>query len=477
MPKRFDFGSVELEAGPQTQTATLPESETPFRILLLGDFTGHARRAQDGAPVAGQRPVAVDRDNFDLVLGRMAPALELGPHIALRFHNLDDFHPDRIYASLEVFRRLRLAREKLCDATTFSLATHELGLGPAPATVPHPAELASGSLLDKAVEAAQARGAPERSPDPLAEYVRRLVAPYLTPRPDPRQKEVLAQVDAAIGGLMRAVLHQPAFQALEAAWRSVFFLVRRLETDGRLRIYLLDISKAELAADLGAGEPAESRLYRLLVEEAVGSLGAEAWSVVAGNYVFEQTRQDAALLARVAKLASQAGAPFLAEAGAEPPEPQGQQAWEALRTMPEAAWIGLALPRFLLRLPYGRQTDPIESFDFEEMPSTPQHQWYLWGNPAFACAYLLGRAFQSWGWEMRPGMVQDIDGLPAHVYYEEGEAKMKPCAELLLSTEAVEEILGMGFMPLVSIKNRDQVRLARFQSIARPPRPLAGPWR
>lgn len=476
MAKRFEFGSVELEAAPQTQAATLPQSETPFRILILGDFTGHRRRTHPDVGLRERRPVAVDRDNFDSVLGRMSPVLQLGPHLSLHFHELDDFHPDRIYASAEVFRRLRLAREKLCDASTFARAAEDLGLAPRPPATPEIAELTSGSLLERAVEAAQTRSGPQPPADPLAEYVRLLVAPYLTPRPDPRQQEVVAQFDAAISGLMRAVLHQPAFQALEAAWRGVLFLVRRLETDGRLRVYLLDVSKEELAADLG-GEVVESGLHSLLVEEAVGLLGGEAWSVVAGNYVFEQTREDATLLARLAKLASQAGAPFLAEAGAEPAQPEGRQAWESLRAMPEAAWIGLALPRFLLRLPYGRQTDPIESFDFEEMPATPQHQWYLWGNPAFACLYLLARAFQCWSWDMRPGMIQDIDGLPVHVYWEQGEAKMKPCAELLLSEEAVMEILEMGFMPLISIKNRDQVRLARFQSIARPPRPLAGPWR
>ncbi len=479
MPKPFDFGKIELEAGPQPQAATLPDSETPFRILLLGDFTGRAQRAARPAepPLAARRPLAVDRDNFDAVLRQMAPSLQLGPHLALRFHELEDFHPDRIYASLEIFRRLRIARDKLADARTFSLAAEELGLRTAPQAAPEPAQLASGSLLEEAVEAAEARAGAARAADPLAEYVRRLVAPYLQPRPDPKQQEVLAQVDAALGGLMRALLHQPAFQALEAAWRGVFFLMRRLETDGRLRIYLLDLTKQELAADLSSGQGVAGGLYRLLVEQAIGTLGGEPWAVVAGNYVFEQTREDAALLARLAKLASQAGAPFLAEAGAEPAQAGAAEAWNALRAMPEAAWIGLALPRFLLRLPYGRRTDPIEAFDFEEMPEPPQHQWYLWGNPVFACVYLLGRAFQNWGWEMRPGMLQDIDGLPAHFYQEEGETKMKPCAELLLSLEAVEEILEMGFMPLISFRNRDQVRLARFQSIARPPRPLAGPWR
>jgi len=477
MPRPFDFGKIELEAGPQTQPAALLESETPFRILILGDLSGRANRGlREIGPALAQRPVLpVDRDNFDDVLGRLQPSIRLGPHLSLTFHELDDFHPDRLYDSLEIFGRLRALRQKLADAATFSSAAAELGLDAAPPP-PKPAELTSGDLLEYAVAATQAQAAGPPA-DPLAEYIRRIVAPYLAPKPHPRQVELLAEIDQAIAGLMRAVLHQPAFQALEAAWRAVFFLVRRLETDGRLRIYLLDLSRDELAADLAAGELVESGLYRVLVEHTVGTLGGEAWSVVAADFVFEQTRADAELLGRIARLASQAGAPFLAEAGTQPPQADAAGPWAALRAMPEATWIGLALPRFLLRLPYGRHTDPIESFDFEEMPGPPQHQWYLWGNPAFACAYLLGRAFQNWGWEMRPGMVQDIEDLPAHFYQEEGETRMKPCAELLLTEEAVEQILEMGYMPLVSFRNRDRVRLARFQSIAHPPRPLAGPWR
>lgn len=477
MPRPFDFGRIELEAGPQSQPAAVLETEAPFRILILGDFSGRAHRGlcETGAALARRPILRVDRDNLDQVLARLAPSLALGPHVRISFRELEDFHPDRLYASLEIFRRLHAARDRLADAAMFHAAAGELGIPPAPAS-PDVTELVSGSLLEQAVEAAELRQAAP-APDPLAEYIRRIVAPYLVPRPNPAQQEVLAQLEEATSGLMRALLHHPAFQSLEAAWRGVDFLVRRLETDGRLQIYLLDLTREELEADLGSPDPDSTVMHQILVEQAAGIPGAEAWSVVAANYVFEQTARDAELLSRIGRLAARAGAPFIAEAGSHPPEPGADQAWNQLRSAPEAVWIGLALPRFLLRLPYGRHTHPIESFPFEEMPGAPQHQWYLWGSPAFACAYLLGRAFLNWGWDMRPGMVQEITDLPAHFYQQEGETRMKPCAEMLLTVEAVEELLEMGFMPLVSFKNRDMVRLARFQSIARPPRPLAGPWR
>ena len=99
-----------------------------------------------------------------------------------------------------------------------------------------------------------------------------------------------------------------------------------------------------------------------------------------------------------------------------------------------------------------------------------------WANPAFACAYLLAEAFSESGWDMRPGEISEISGLPAHVYRADGESHLKPCAEALLSEDAAEAILDRGLMPLVSVKGTDAIRLVRFQSIAMPAAPLAGRW-
>jgi type VI secretion system protein ImpC len=235
-------------------------------------------------------------------------------------------------------------------------------------------------------------------------------------------------------------------------------------------------------------------MYKLLVEQAVGTFGGEPWAVVAGNYRFQKTVEDINILGRMAKIAKAAGAPFIAaahdrvlgcESLAKTPDPvnwtqsgeaESQQTWDALRMMPEAQYLGLALPRFLLRLPYGADTDPVEGFAFEEMPGASIHDQYLWANPCFAFVCLLAQAFRSYGWQLRPGSIQEIGNLPLHVYREEGESRTKPCAETLLTQEAAEAILEKGIMPLLSFKNRDMVRLARFQSVAAPPAYLRGRW-
>jgi type VI secretion system protein ImpC len=193
--------------------------------------------------------------------------------------------------------------------------------------------------------------------------------------------------------------------------------------------------------------------------------------VIAGNYAFGQSELDAQVLGKLAGLARSVGAPFLAEAQLHGKD-VAEEAWRSLRRSPEARWIGLALPRFLLRLPYGKDTASIDSFPFEEMPES-EHAAYLWGNPAFFCAYLLGKSFLKRGWDLSP-IERRIDGLPMHVYHEDGEPVAKPCAEVLMTERDASKLLDAGFMPLASLKHEPAALIVRFQSIAEPPAPLAG---
>ncbi len=515
---KHSFGEIHLDVETGRQGAALERKpDSPFRIALLGDFSGRTSRGicETGAILASRRVISIDRDNFDEVLASIAPQLRLplagGGEVALQFREIDDFRPEALFEGVEVFRKLKELRARLSDSRTFAEAAAELGAGAAPATVnvppvdapDVPTASAGGSLLDQIVSGSGSRplAAPVRRPDDLREYVRQLVEPHRVPGADPRQPELLAKIDAASGDALRNLLHHPALQALEAAWRAALFLVRRLETDAHLKLYLIDVSKAELAADLASAEDLrQTGVYRLLVEKSVETPGAEAWSVLAGNFTFEPARDDALLLARLATIARAAGAPFIGGAGAqvlgfasfsEMPEvrkwagPTDAEAWSALRALPQAVYVGLAMPRFLLRLPYGRQTDPVERFAFEEMPGAGEHvgqtsrsvhETYLWGNSAILCALLLAQSFSEAGWEMRPSTHQDADGLPLHVFKRDGESVAKPCAEALLTQPAIERMLELGMMPLVSPVGRDAVRLVRFQSLADPPAALAGPW-
>lgn len=230
------------------------------------------------------------------------------------------------------------------------------------------------------------------------------------------------------------------------------------------------------------------------MEQGVDTLGGEFWSVLVGNYTFGSSTEDVSLLALLGILASHAGGPFLASADtrllgcrslADSPDPhdwlgmeqQDAQRWQMLRHSAVAPWIGLALPRLLMRLPYGRHTEPVEHFEFEEMPPTQeQHQAFLWGNPAFYCALLIARSFSEQGWAIQLGDYLEIDDLPAYIIKQHGESVLQPCAEVCLSDNAMEKILNQGIMPFISHRSSNIVRLARFQSVAEPLKALAGPW-
>jgi type VI secretion system protein ImpC len=406
-------------------------------------------------------------------MARIAPALRLNfgdREVAVGFKEMDDFHPDRLF-ELEPFRALRDLREQLSDPSTFKAAARKMAPpAPAPATPAEPAIDAgklSGADVLRMMTGEPAAEAPSSRPTAAArarvsdfdQMIRNMVAPYGVAAPDPRQPEMIAQTDRAIEGEMRALLHHAEFQSLEAAWRSVDFLLRRLEIGENLRLFIVDLPHAELSGDAGASE-----LRRML--------GDEEWGVIAGLYSFGHG--DGEALQRISVAARAAGAPFIGGLGLDVvglDEP-----FATLRQSAYAQWIGLALPRFLLRLPYGKMGSEIEKFKFEEMPERNEHQRYLWGNPAVVCAYLLGETFSRFGWDMRPNAVLEVDGLPAHVYKEDGESQLKPVAEILLTHEAADRLLDCGFMPLATIKNTGNARLVRFQSVAEPLSALSGRW-
>ncbi|MBI9091468.1 MAG: type VI secretion system contractile sheath large subunit [Desulfobacterium sp.] len=516
MGKPISFGALDFKVvASMDEVRSKPEAGTPFRICMIGDFSGRTNRAS--APVE-LRPVEVDRDNIEGVMEKLGVGVPVavpgnaGPPIDVEFSELDDFHPEKLYERLGVFQKLRDTRKRLNDLRTFESARQEVqgwggiieppespkSVSVPPGDGPESPGTGSPSLLDQIMDEAEDRpmeASNVSAPSEWDVFMKRIVGPHLIPGDDPGQGALVATVDASISGLMDVVLHDPGFQALEAAWRALYFLVHRTETDALLKVYLLDMTKAELAEDLNRWDDLEkTAIYRLFVAQAVGTPGGESWAVLAGNYTFDQTREDAETLGRTARIARLAGAPFIAAAHAHllgcdslagTPDPHDwtprvdgddARAWKALRGLPEASYLGLGVPRFLLRLPYGEDSDPVGYFDFEEISGGSGHENYLWGNPSFACAMLLAQAFTRYGWDLRPGVILDIQGLPLHVYKEDGEFVTKPCAEVLVTEGALEKILDLGVMLFLSYKNQDTVRLARFQSLADPLAQLAGPW-
>ncbi|MDQ5908118.1 MAG: VipB protein [Pseudomonadota bacterium] len=503
MPGRMEF-QLNLP-----ESATHPvrrDPAAPLRLLIMADFSGRAYRETPGplSDLASRPLLTVDVDTLDAVMARLAPKLRLtGPEpgsiLTLGFSQLDDFHPDALYRRLETFQVLRRSRARLLNPASFAQAVAELAPSSAPEPVQTgPAKAESdqdllGRLLGQTSSPLPAARPVEPAAAAIQSFLRSVVQPHIVHTP-PNQSAWVAAVDAAINDQLRAILHQPAFQALEAAWRSVHGLITDLDSD-TVQVTLLDVTREELLADLrtAGGQPTATSLYALLIDRGVQMPDGQPWSLLIGDHRFNAGPEDVALLAALGTLAAHAGGPFLAEAApellgaasvaalADPgtwtplPAPQAEN-WQALRECAIAPWLGLALPRVLLRLPYGRKTDPVEHIEFEEMPLGRDPDAYLWGNPAFVCARLIAAAFAENGWAFSPSDVLELDDLPAHVYEEAGERVMQPATETLLSERAMQAVLSQGVMPLLGHRQRNAVRLARFQSLAEPAAALAGGW-
>ncbi len=504
MPGRMELQSNLSQSAP---TPSRRDSGTPPRLLIMADFSGRESRGAPAAqPDLAHRPLlAVDADRFDAIMAQLEPTLRLplaaGADLMVRFTQLDDFHPDALYRRLDLFQALRRSRARLLDPASFAQAAAELAPSPPPEPVhsaPPAPEESDAALLERLLGRAPAAPPAARATTvgmtAIQNLLQTIVQPHIV-HTDPRQSAWVAAVDAAIGDQMRAILRQPAFQALEAAWRGVHGLVADLG-DEVARVFLLDATRQELFLDLCAagGKPTATRLHTLLIERGVQMSDGEPWTLLVGDYTFGAAPEDVALLAALGSLARQAGGPFLAAAKPEllgcdsaaaladparwlPLPTEAEQRWLALRRCEIAPWLGLALPRVLLRLPYGQKTDAAETFAFEEMPGGRDPEAYLWGNPAFACARLIAAAFAENGWDCHPGDVLELDDCPAHVYEEAGERLMQPATEVLLSERAMLEILARGPMALLGHRQRNVIRLARFQSLTDPPTMLAGAWR
>jgi type VI secretion system protein ImpC len=479
--------------------------EVPFHILVLGDWSGDADRRS----IDARKPIEIDRDNFDEVLAGLDTRLDLaqvdGSILNLEFSSLDDFHPDQIFKNLPMFGQLRDLRRRLLSSDEFNSAAREVRSWFDVDDVSHEQQNAEpqsaaeqpekGSVLDAILSGApvaEARRA--ATPDNLASLIKDLVRPHLVSVNEDERSALLAAVDAATSDLMRHILHDHRFQALEAAWRGLYFLVRRVETSSEMKIYILDITQSELTEDLSSVSDLSGSVLFKRVVQRTDTLGGDPWALVVANYAFMPAKGDIAALMRIAKISAIANVPFISHIRPEVlgvatlfentdpknwllnTDSEAGKLWMLLRSIPEAEYLGLTIPRFIGRLPYGRETEPLETFQFEEFDDVSDHDKYLWSNSAFVAALLMAQSFSEFGWQMDHRFLQDVEGLPVHMYKSDGETVFQPAAEVLLTQNACELMMEHGLMPLVSYKNTDRAKLARFQSISDPVKGLRGRW-
>jgi type VI secretion system protein ImpC len=304
---------------------------------------------------------------------------------------------------------------------------------------------------------------------------------------------MIAAIDQKLTEQINKILHNEEFQKLESAWRGLHYMVNNTESDENLKIRVMDISKKELHKTLKKFKGAawdQSPLFKKVYEQEYGQFGGEPFGALVGDYHFDQSPPDVELLGEMAKLAASAHAPFIT--GASPnlmqmeswqelanprdltkifgtPEYAG---WRSLRESDDSKYLGLCMPRFLARTPYGAKTNPVEEFDFEEEVSGSDHGKYSWANAAYAMATNINRSYKLYGWGSRIRGIESggaVENLPLHTFpSDDGGVDQKCPTEIAISDRREAELSKAGLLSLIHRKNSDFAAFIGAQSLNKP---------
>ena len=306
-------------------------------------------------------------------------------------------------------------------------------------------------------------------------------------------ENLIAVIDKKISEQVNEILHNDSFQELEASWRGLHYLVNNTETDEMLKIRVMNISKSELHKTLKKYKGTnwdQSPIFKKLYEEEYGQFGGEPYGCLVGDYYFDHSPVDVELLREISKVAAASHTPFISSASPslllmdswqELANPRDltkifqnveYAGWRSLRDDEDSRYIGLTLPRFLARQPYGPNTNPVEAFGFEEDTAGSDHTRFVWANAAYAFARNINRSFKLHGWCSRIRGIESggsVENLPVHVFpTDDGGVDMKCPTEIAISDRREAELAKNGFMPLIFRKNSDFAAFIGAQSLNKP---------
>ncbi|NCO21460.1 MAG: type VI secretion system contractile sheath large subunit [Rhodobacterales bacterium] len=304
---------------------------------------------------------------------------------------------------------------------------------------------------------------------------------------------MIAEIDKKLTAQVNEIIHNAEYQQLESAWRGLHHLVNNTETDEQLKIRVMNISKKDLHKTLKKFKGAawdQSPMFKKLYEEEFGQFGGQPYGCLVGDYHFNHTAPDVELLGEMAKIAAACHAPFIT--GADPslmnfeswqelsnprdltkvmstPE---YAAWKALRDNEDSKYLGLTMPRFLGRTPYGAKSNPVEEFAFEEDTGNAESDKFTWVNAAYGMATNITRSFKEYGWCSRIRGVESggtVENLPTHTFpTDDGGQDMKCPTEIGISDRREAELAKLGMMPLLHRKNTNMASFIGAQSLHKP---------
>ncbi|WP_232522381.1 type VI secretion system contractile sheath large subunit [Marinimicrobium alkaliphilum] len=291
----------------------------------------------------------------------------------------------------------------------------------------------------------------------------------------------IARIDKAISDQINAIIHHRQFQALEASWRGLWYLVVQAQDARNIKIKVLDITWTEVSRDIDkALDFDQSQLFHKIYSSEYGHPGGEPFGVLIGDYQISHRPSarhpldDIATLEGIAQIAAASFAPFIAGAspelfGIDDFETLGQPLnletifsqdeyirWRSLRAKADARFLGLALPRTLMRLPYRKRHGSYKGVPFSEQSAERGGEGYCWGNAAFAFGGVLIREFANVGWfgHIR-GVPRDqlggglVTTLPVDTFdTDSGMLAAKPITDVIITDRRERELSELGFVPL-----------------------------
>lgn len=306
-------------------------------------------------------------------------------------------------------------------------------------------------------------------------------------------QDIIAKIDEKLSAQLNKIMHHADFTKLEGSWRGLHHLVFNTETSTQLKIKVMNISKKEIHKTLKSYPGAnwdQSPLFKKIYEEEFGTPGGEPFGAMIGDFEFDHSAPDVECLRGISKIAATAHCPFISAAGPSLLNIESWQqlgdkrdlakifdtaeyaAWRSLREEEDSRFIGLALPRFLSRLPYSTKNNPVDAFAFEEDAASSNHENFVWSNAAYTMGTNITRAFKKSGWCAQIRGVESgglVENLPVHTFpTDDGGVDMKCPTEIAITDRREHELARLGFMPLSHWKNTDYAAFIGAQSLQKP---------
>ncbi|WP_066477524.1 MULTISPECIES: type VI secretion system contractile sheath large subunit [unclassified Sphingomonas] len=358
---------------------------------------------------------------------------------------------------------------------------------------------APASLLDQAISVTK-----QTEPERVEQLMRTLASEAMSGTVQFQKnmtvtlRDAIAKIDAQISEQLAAIMHAEKFKSLEGSWRGLNYLVKNSEIGEGLKVQMLNVTKKELAADLAkATDFDQSQFYKKVYEEQFGTAGGTPFSTLIGDYYFGKHPDDIELLTNISSVAAAGFCPFVSAANAnlfgmdsftELSNPMDMKQlfetadymkWNSFRNTEDSRFVTLTMPKVLARLPYGKDTKPVEAFAYEEAPKDDagnpkamDHDDYCWMNAAYALAARMTAAHAEYGWTTAIRGAEGggkVTNLPTHVFQsDDGDLDAKCPTEIGITDRREKELSDLGFLPLCHYKNTDYSVFFGAQTTQRP---------